>query len=215
MSAPRVVVAAGDILTGAGLRVALLDAGFEVVAEARDALSAVAGAAQARPDLVLVASDLPGGGGLGAVRSIAAADPHVRVVVLTESPSGDELVAAVLAGASGYLSTEGDQGRLACALRGVLDGEVALPRRYTERLLDELRGRRSRRAALDAQASRPITDREWEVLELLAAGAATGEIARRLGVAEVTVRRHASSAAAKLGVPDRAAAVRLLSRSAQ
>jgi DNA-binding NarL/FixJ family response regulator len=214
VSAPRVLVAAADVLTGAGLRVALLDGGFEVVGEAHDADGAAAAAVRARPDLVLVTTDLPGDG-LRAARAISSLHPGVRVVVLTSRPSGDELVEAVLAGASGYLASEGGQGRLAHALRGVLDGEVALPRRLTERLLEELRGRRSRRAALDARASRPLTDREWEVLELLTAGASTGEIAHRLSVSDVTVRRHASSAAAKLGVPDRASAVRLLSRSAE
>jgi DNA-binding NarL/FixJ family response regulator len=205
------VAATGDV-AAVGLRVALVDDGFDVVAEAGDAESAVDAAAKAQPDLVLIASDLPGDG-LGAARAIASARPGVRVVVLTERPNGDELVEAVLAGASGYLTTEGGQGRLTQALRGVLAGEVALPRRLTERLLEELRGRRSRRAELDGRASRPITDREWEVLELLAAGASTGEIAHRLSITDVTVRRHASSAAAKLGVPDRASAVRLLSRS--
>ena len=209
MTAPRVVLAVGDDMTRTGLRVALGDAGFDVVGEAGDADGAVADAVRARPDLVLVASDLPGGG-LAAARRISAGQPSGPVVVLTNRPSGEELVESVLAGASGYLPTDGTQDRLPHALRGVLAGEVALPRRHTGRLLEELRGRRSRRTALDARSSRPITDREWEVLELLSAGVSTGEVARRLGIAEVTVRRHATSFAAKLGVGDRASAIRLL-----
>ena len=194
--------------TRTGLRVALENDGFEVVAEADEAQAAVATASRARPDLVLLSATLPGGG-LGAARRIADEHPPARLVVLTERPHGEELVQSVLAGASGYLAIEGAQGRLTQALHGVLAGEVALPRRYTEHLLDELRGRTSRRAAIEARGSRPITDREWEVLELLASGASSAQVAGRLGISEVTVRRHAAAAAGKLGVADRAAAIQI------
>jgi DNA-binding NarL/FixJ family response regulator len=205
-----VVLAVREVMTRAGLRVALSEEGFDVVEEADDATGALDATSRTGPDLVLLASDLPGDG-MGAARSIAGRPGGAQVVVLTERPSGDELLESVLAGASGYLATAGSQERLAHALRGVLAGEVALPRRHTARLLEELRGRVSRRTAVDALASRPLSGREWEVLELLAAGAPSGEVARRLGISDVTVRRHASSAAAKLGVADRASAIRLLS----
>jgi DNA-binding NarL/FixJ family response regulator len=209
VSAPRVLVAEADLLTRTGLRVTLAGAGFEVVAEAGDADDAVARARAESPDLVLVAGDLPGGG-LAAVARIAAEDAAARIVVLTRRPDGDELVAAVQAGAAGYIVAEGGQERLPHALRGVLEGEVALPRRHTQTLLDALRGRDARRASLTARSGARLTDREWEVLELVGAGTSSAEIARRLGISEVTVRRHASSAVAKLGLPNRAAAVRAL-----
>ena len=97
-------------------------------------------------------------------------------------------------------------------LRAVLDGEVALPRRLSRRLVDALRGRDARRAELAARAGASLTDREWEVLELLADDRSTAEIAQRLGISAVTARRHISSLVAKLGVPDRASAADLLRR---
>jgi DNA-binding NarL/FixJ family response regulator len=87
---------------------------------------------------------------------------------------------------------------------------VALPRRHTRHLLETLRGRDVRRAMVTAHATGVLTDREWEVLQLLADGAPTAEIARQLRISAVTVRRHVSSICAKLGVPDRAGAVALV-----
>jgi DNA-binding NarL/FixJ family response regulator len=134
----------------------------------------------------------------------------VRAVVLSNDPGEDEFVAAVRHGAAGYLGKDLDPRRLPVVLRAVLAGEVALPRRFGARLLDELRGRDHRRSILSRRAGRALTDREWEVLELLGAGAGTDEMARRTGISPVTVRRHLSSAMGKLGVRDRAEAVALL-----
>ena len=211
----RILLAEADVLTRTGVRVTLSAAGFAVVAEVADSDAAVTAAAETGPDLVLVGADLPPDA-LDAVRRISSADPVVRLVVLTRRPNGDELLDAVLAGASGYLGSQVDERRLPHALQGVLAGEVALPRRHTERLLEELRRRRTQHAVLSAHASSPLTDREWEVLQLLAADASSADIARRLGISEVTVRRHISGAVSKLGVPDRAAAARLVAeRSAR
>ena len=209
MTGPRVVVADADELTRAGVQVALAEAGFDVVAEVGDSDAAVAAVERTAPDVAVVAANLPGGH-LDAARRIAARHPGVRLVVLTPRPGGDELLEAVLAGASGYLGADMDAERLPHVLRGVLRGEVALPRLHTERVLDELRRRRSHRDALATTGGSPLSDREWEVLELLTATTSTGQVARRLGISEVTVRRHVSSAVAKLGVSDRAAAVRLM-----
>jgi DNA-binding NarL/FixJ family response regulator len=85
-----------------------------------------------------------------------------------------------------------------------------LPRRHTQRLLEELRGRNVQRAVVTARAKVALTDREWEVLQLLASGAPTAEIAHRLRISAVTVRRHISVVLAKLDLPDRASAVALL-----
>jgi DNA-binding NarL/FixJ family response regulator len=130
--------------------------------------------------------------------------------VLTQRPSGAELLAAVLAGASGYLSRDVSSDRLPAALQGILAGEVALPRRHSAHLLDELRARHTQRAAVSAHAVAEITDREWEVLQLLAEGCSTAQMAQRLTISEVTVRRHVSKIVAKLGVTDRAAAAALM-----
>jgi DNA-binding NarL/FixJ family response regulator len=207
----RVLIAVGQSATRAGLRLALARAGFEVVAEADERAGAIDAALDSRPDIALVAADLPGSG-LDAVRTIAARLPGARVVVISAGPSGEELVAAVLAGACGYLPVGMSLDRLPDALRGVLAGEVALPRAHTGHLLEALRFRDAGRASISAQRSANLTEREWEVLQLLAADASTATMAYQLEISEVTVRRHVSSLLAKLDVPDRTAAADLFRR---
>lgn len=212
--AGRVLLAERDGPTRAGLRLALGGAGFEVVAEAAEHAGAIEAALEHRPDIVLVGTDLPGGG-IDAARTVAESLPATKVIVLSPDPDGRELLEAVLAGAAGYLSKEMAAERLPHAIRGVLRGEVALPRRYTNHLLDELRGRDIERTLVAAQASAALTDRQWDILRLLGENASTAQMAVRLGISEVTVRRHVSSVLAKLGVADRAGAVRVLRRSAE
>ena len=208
---PRVLLADGNAATLAGLRVALTRAGFEVVAEARERGSAIDAARAARPDLTLVSIDLPGGG-LEAVRTISGEVRAAKVVVLSSRPDGQELVTAVLAGASGYLGASMSLARLPNALRGVLAGEIALPRAHTAQLLEELRSRNAGRALVAAHTSAKLSEREWQVLQLLAADASTATMAQSLGISQVTVRRHVSSLLSKLDVPDRASAGAVLRR---
>jgi DNA-binding NarL/FixJ family response regulator len=210
-SPPRVLIASADASLRAGLRIALASAGLSIAAEVADADVAVSTAVSERPELVLVSAELPGDA-FGAVREISARVPAARVVVLTRSPSGEELVSAVQAGAAGYLGEDVSPSRLPAVMRGILDGEVALPRRETQHLLDAMRGRDARHAAIAARAATALTNRELEVLDLLVAETSTGEMARRLGVSQVTVRRHVSSLLGKLRLPSRAAAVELLGR---
>jgi DNA-binding NarL/FixJ family response regulator len=194
------------------LRVALAGAGFVVAGEPTDAEGALAAALSERPDVALLAAELPGGG-ISAARRIATQLPRARVVILTAHPSGEELVESVLAGAVGYLGRDASPSRLPHALRGVLSGEVALPRRYSHYLVEELRRRDARRAELAWRTGADLSNREWEVLQLLADDVPTAEIARRLGISAVTTRRHVSSLMAKLGVSDRASAVALVQSS--
>jgi DNA-binding NarL/FixJ family response regulator len=208
---PRALIADGHGPTRAGLRLALIRAGFEVVAEARERGEAVDAALGTRPDLALVAVDLPGGG-IEAVRTIAERHPAAKVVVLSSQPNGEELVIAVLAGACGYLSRNMSLERLPDALKGVLAGEVALPRSHSAHLLEALRFRDAGRALIAAHTAAKLTEREWEVLQLLAADASTVIMAQRLEISEVTVRRHVSSLLTKLDVPDRASAADLFRR---
>jgi DNA-binding NarL/FixJ family response regulator len=210
VTAPRILLADADVPTRVGFRAALRRAGFEVVAEADDVDAAVAAAESTPLDLALVDVALSGDG-IGAVTRLAKLRASLRLVVLTERPDDDELLAAVLAGATGYLGKHMSPSRLPDVVRGVLAGEVALPRLHSARLLDELRRQTARRSAIAAHATAPLTDREWEVLELLADGRTTAEIARRLRISDVTVRRHVSSLVAKLGVRDRASAAELIS----
>jgi len=208
-SASSAVLAEADGPTRMGLRMSLGGAGVAVVAEAVDRASALAEASAHQPGVILVAADLPGGG-LAATRAIAAEVPRTRIIVMTLRPHGRELLAAVLAGATGYLPKEIPAGGLPNAVRGVLAGEVAIPRGYTRHLLEAVRARHAERAIISARSSAPLTDREWEVLRLLGDGASTAEMARRLGISQITVRRHVSTLVTKLGVSDRAAAVELL-----
>jgi DNA-binding NarL/FixJ family response regulator len=214
-STSRVLVAEADTPTRMGLRLALRRAGFEIAAECVDGRTAVEAALREQPDVALLAADLPGGG-IKAVRMIGARLPGTKIIVLTASQSGAELIAAVLAGATGYVGKDMSQARLPHVVQGVLGGEAALPRRYTPQVLEVLRGRDARRARILGQTRHFVTDRQWEILELLAEGRSTAEMARTLGISEVTARRHISSVLPKLGLKDRESAMALMrGRSAE
>jgi DNA-binding NarL/FixJ family response regulator len=208
-----VLLAERDGPTRAGIRLALRDSGFEVVAEARERDGAIEAALEHRPDVALVSTDLAGGG-IEVAQSITESVLGTKVIALSSRPDGQELLAAVLAGAVGYLSKEISPERLPQALEGVMRGEVALPRLHTQHLLDALRGRENERTLVTAQAKAALTDREWEVLRLLGESASTVQMAQHLGISQVTVRRHVSSLLRKLGVADRAGAAMVLRRSA-
>ena len=208
----RVLLAEGDAPTRAGLRLSLATAGFEIVAEAATHSGAVDAAVAQRPDVALIAADLPDGG-IDTARRLGELLPGVSIVVLSADPEAEEMLAAVLAGASGYLSKDMSLERLAHAIRGVVEGEVALPRRHSRHLLEELRGRHSQRVRVEARANATLTDREWEVLELLGEDASTAHMADRLSISQVTVRRHISTLLGKLGVADRDTAREWVRRS--
>src|SRR4029453_19150290 len=137
--------------------------------------------------------------------------PETAIVMLTVSRDDADLFDALRAGAAGYLLKDIDRRQLPADLRGVLAGEAPLPRALVTKLIEEFRERGRRRKVLLAE--RPgvqLRQREWEILELLAEGLSTAEIASRLFIAEVTVRTHVSSILKKLRVPTREAAVELL-----
>jgi DNA-binding NarL/FixJ family response regulator len=194
----------------AGIRLALAGEGFDVVAEAADAPGAIEAAQRERPDIALLDVNMPGSG-IKAAEEIAAALPDTTVVMLTVSRNDDDLFAALRAGAAGYLLKDTDPGRLPFALRGVLEGEAALPRGLVARLIDEFRTRgKRRRLPLMRQRGVELTEREWEVLEFLHDGLTTAEIADRLSISPVTVRRHVSEILKKLRVKSREEAIQLL-----
>jgi DNA-binding NarL/FixJ family response regulator len=189
--------------------------GFKVVGEAEDAAGAVEACVRERPDVALLDVYMPGNG-IRAAAEITEIVPSTAVVMLTISQDDQDLFDALRAGAAGFLSKDTDPTRLAPALRGVLAGEAALPRKLTMKLIDAFRERARRRSApVLEERGIVLTDREWEVLEGLAEGEATGRIADRLGISPVTVRRHLSSVMAKLGVEDREAALKLLQGSVE
>ncbi len=194
----------------ASVRQALEEHGFEVCSEAASAADSVAAAERDRPDVCVLDVHMPGNG-IAAAAQIAALLPETVIVMLTVSDSDEDFFAALRAGAQGYLLKDMDPARLPLALEGVLAGEAALPRALVARVLDEFRARRRRRRLLlPGGRGSALTTREWETLELLAAGLSTAEAAERLLVAPVTVRRHTSSIVKKLDVPDRRSLLQLL-----
>jgi DNA-binding NarL/FixJ family response regulator len=206
----KVLLAEADEPTRVGIRLALEDAGLVVCAEPADAGSAVRAAVAQQPAICLIDELLPGGS-MVAVHGIFTRLPTVKIVMLTDSEEPATLMPSVRLGASGYVRKDLDPTRLPATVRGVLAGEAAMSRRLTYRLMEALRTRERGRAAPTTPGGPSITDRELDVLELLAEGLRTSEIAARLGISEVTVRRHISAAVTKLGVKDRAAALRVLS----
>ncbi len=209
----RVVVADDHAPTREMVREALETGGCEVVAEAASAFAALAAAREHQPQVCLLDINMPGSGLLAAA-DITQALPGTAVVMLTASRDDEDLFAALRAGASGYLIKDMDPDRIAPALRGVLAGEAALPRWLVRKVLEEFRSEPTKKLSL--KPKRPtsqLTPREQEILDLMAQGLSTEEIAARLFVAQVTVRTHISTVLKKLRVPDRAAAVRLVAES--
>jgi DNA-binding NarL/FixJ family response regulator len=204
----RVVIADDHPPTRRGVRVALEGHGFLVCAEEASAPAAVAAALRERPDVVLLDVHMPGGG-VEAAAEITAAVPETTVVMLTVSRNDADLFEALKAGARGYLLKDLDPARLPLALSAVLEGEVAIPRSLVGLVVDEFRRRSGGGAALTRREVGDLTSREWEVLDCLRSGLSTSQIAKRLFVSEVTVRRHTGSILRKLNVSSREEAVRL------
>ena len=194
----------------AGIKLALAGEGFDVVADVADGPAAVEAAIAQRPEICLLDVNMPGSG-IKAAEQIMAALPETVVVMLTVSRDDDDLFAALRAGAAGYLLKDTDPNRLPFALRGVLEGEAALPRGLTARLIEEFRTRgKRRRLPLMRQRGVELTEREWEVLDFLHDGLSTADIADRMSISPVTVRRHVSEILKKLRVTSREEALRLL-----
>ena len=206
----RVLLAAAHDATLAGLRMALEDGSFEIVAEVTDAEAAIAAAQRERPAVCLLDVDIDGDA-IAMMAAISRILPRAGIVALAEERDEVTMLDAVRAGAVGYLLKDMDPGRLRHALYGVTQGEAAIPRTLVARLITEFRLREhGRRLPVGSGEVAELTAREWDVISLLAEGASTREMAERLGIADVTVRRHVSALLTKLQVADRAAAVALL-----
>jgi len=208
----RVLLADDHPPTRAGVRYTLESAGMEICAEVADAASAVAAALREKPDICLLDIHMPGSG-IAAAREITKAMPETRVVMLTVSRDDEDLFEALRAGAAGYLLKDMDPDRVPIALEGVLAGEAALPRTLLSRVMEEFRDRGKRRIRLPWKRGTELTEREWEVLQLLRDGLSTAEIAERLYVSAATIRSHVASVIKKMRVPDRAAAIRMLNEA--
>jgi DNA-binding NarL/FixJ family response regulator len=206
---PTVVLADDHPVIRHGVRLALSRGGFRVVAEAADGEQAVEAVLRLRPDVCLLDISMPVDG-IEAATRIAEARVATRVVMLTVSDRTEDVIAALRAGAVGYLPKDTHPDRLPAALCGVLKGEAALPRTLVGRVLDELRGFTAEIADPVRVGEVQLTGRESEIMRLLHSGRSTIEISELLSLSPITVRRHISTGVAKLGVADRQAAIQTL-----
>lgn len=209
MTTVRVVLADDHAPLRGRIRAALEADGCEVLGEGATADEAVELCRRHHPDVALLDIHMPGSG-IRAAMEVTSTLPEIAVVMLTQSEAEDDLFDALRAGASGYLLKGQDPAGLADALRGVLTGGAALPPRLVMRIVDEFRAPARRRFRRTSPGLAKLSPREWEVMDLLAAGASTDEVARRLFLSRTTVRVHVSSVLRKLRVPDRESAIRLL-----
>jgi DNA-binding NarL/FixJ family response regulator len=206
----RILIADDHPLTRGALSALLFGNGLDVVAGAADGREAVERARELQPDLVLLDLSMPGLSGLQALPLVRDAAPGCEVVVLTASESEDNLLAAIRAGAAGYLLKSEPPERIVSFLRSVAEGEAALSGAVARRLLEQVRDGGHRAAGVPDAIAALITARELEVLLLLDERLATDEIARRLFIAEHTARSHVKRLLAKLRVSSRREAVELL-----
>jgi DNA-binding NarL/FixJ family response regulator len=202
----RVVVADDHPVFRDGLQATLADEpDITVVAAVADGDAAVDAAVDGAADVVLMDLRMPGVGGIEATARIAARRPATAVVVLTMSDDDDSVFAALRAGARGYLLKEADADDILRAVRAVASGEAVFGPRIADRVIAFFSA-----AGLRGASATPfpqLTDREREVLALVAAGADNAAIARRLVLSDKTVRNHVSACLTKLQVATRAEAV--------
>jgi DNA-binding NarL/FixJ family response regulator len=201
----RVLLADDQALVRAGFR-SLLDAqdDIEVVGESDDGEAAVRSAEELAPDVVLMDIRMPGVDGLEATRRIAADErlDHTKVVILTTFGLDEYVFEAIRAGASGFLVKDTEPAELIQAVRVVAAGDALLSPAVTRRLLEEFASHA--REPPPATALEGLTEREREVMSLVAEGLSNDEIARRLFVSPATAKTHVSRAMVKLGARDRA-----------
>ena len=202
----RVVIADDQRVVREGLLLMLdlLD-GIEVVGSASDGEEALALASRHRPDVVLMDLRMPRVDGVEATRRLAASDPDVGVVVLTTYADDENVIAALQAGARGYLTKDAGADQIRAAIEGVAAGEAALDPTVQRHLVEAVANGEADRAV--AELPDGLTPREAEVLRLIADGLSNAEIAERLVVSSATVKSHVNHLFAKIDARDRAQAV--------
>ena len=204
MAKLRLLIADDQPLMRAGFKAVLESTGeMEVVAEAGDGLEAIAAARETRPDVILMDIRMPNLDGIEAIRRL----PNQRVLVLTTFGLDEYIVEALRAGASGFITKDVPTDELIRAVRVVAAGDALLTPAVTRQLLDRVARRLPAPVRGGPQELAELTEREREVLELLARGLSNAEIAQALIVGEATVKTHVSNVLMKLGLRDRVQAV--------
>lgn len=205
MDAIRILIADDHPLFRDGLR-GLLDSvpDTDVVGEAANGKEAIAQAASLQPDVVLMDIKMPDMNGIEATREIVHTSPHVGVLVVTMYEDDDFVFSAMRAGARGYVLKGANQSEMLRAIRAVANGEVIFGPAIAQRIIGFLS---APHPAVPARVFPELTERETEVLSLIARGRTNEEIAEHLFLSLKTVRNHVSNIYSKLQVADRAQAV--------
>ncbi len=195
----RILIADDHAIVREGLRALIgTEPSLELVGEARDGVEAVEMARAARPDVILLDMMMPHKDGLGAIADIIKDNPEARILVLTSFAEDDKVFPAIKAGALGYLLKDSSPQELLQAIRNVYSGEASLHPTIARKLMRELN-----QPAKLPPTTDPLTEREVEVLRLVAQGLSNDDIAERLVVSERTVRTHVSHILDKLHLANR------------
>ncbi len=203
----RVLVVDDHFVVRKGVCALLADADIDVVGEADDGEQAVEQARRLRPQVILMDLRLPRLDGAAATRSILGERPETAIVALTGTDVEEEVLAAIEAGAVGYLAKTAPREDFLQAIRSVARGEVWLPSHLTRRLLGHVKPQ------TQAEIPDTLTEREREILSLMARGWSNRQISRELRIADITVRTHVSRVLAKLGAGNRVEATLYALRS--
>ena len=200
----RLMLADDHRMLREGLRRSMTEAGFDVVGEAGDGVEAIAMADDLQPDVILMDVTMPNCDGVEACRRVIESGSDTRVVMLTMHADKEVLANAIRAGAIGYLTKDSSTRDIADAVRMAVEGDTVLSPQLARTMLEEVR-------KLDApgtqEAERVISDREVEVLQLIADGCSTPEVAAQLYISQKTVKNHLASIYQKLDARDRTQAV--------
>ncbi len=201
--AARVLVVDDQTLFRTGLTSLLGEDGrVEVVGQAVDGADAVRQATKYKPDVVLMDVKMPNVDGIEATRQIVEALPDVKVLILTTFETDSQVIQALKAGASGYVLKDSSAAAIISSIVAVMSGERVMASAVANRVLEMLTGTTTPKEFYDG-----LTNREIEILKLLANGMANKQIAYRLKISEKTVRNHVSNTYEKLGIYDRSQAV--------
>ena len=200
----RLMIADDHRMLREGLRRSMTEMGFDVVAEARNGAEAVQLAEATRPDVILMDVTMPEMDGVEACRQLRQTLPNTQIVMLTMHADQEILTSAIRAGASGYLVKDCSTDEIASAVEMAARGDTALSPQLAASMLNEVR---KLEAADAAEEERVVTKREEEVLQLIADGCSTPEVAESLYISQKTVKNHLASIYQKLDARDRTQAV--------